>query len=142
MPLATLQQLLDRVDTAWLLEVTLTARATEPPTLGELAERDRRALVALDDASAELLAYKPRIASAFWPDSATLVTHCVRVALHLLTANRPGRDFASIKDARDAVIKFYEDAVTQTAASGGAPIGITADAPERVFTERGLKGLT
>lgn len=144
MPLATLTEAIDRVDTELLFDLTLKAPPTDPPTPEETATRDAKLTAALEDASAELLGYKPRIASAWWPDAETLRTHCVRVALYLLTLRRAGSGLQHVTTARDAVIKFYEDAVERTAAAGGGGggLGISYDAPDAVMTDDKLKGLT
>lgn len=141
MSLATLQQFYDRVEAQLVYDLTLDRRidADNPATAPELAQRDAKSQIALDDASAVLLAYKDEIASSLWPSADVQTVHCVRVALHFLTGRRVGNDYKAIHDAYDAVIAFYEKLIERTVTLGEAEV--TPDAPPHIVTDVNLKGL-
>lgn len=111
------------------------------PTLTD-EQIDARIQRALDDASAELEGYKPRVPSAHWPAAATLRTHEVKVATYLLTLDRPGKEFESIRNAYTDTIAFYAALSAPNPAGGQPPLEIGATIPSPVFNDRSLKGFT
>ncbi len=103
---------------------------------------------ALDDATAELEGYRPRIPAAFWPSAETRRIHCVKVARYLLSAGKSGKEFESIRNAYTDTITFYTSLVDQANASASAGASdtsaadrVAACAPPKVFTPGSLKGL-
>lgn len=140
MALATVQEFLDRIDAEYVDQLvgTVPAENPEDPPVVNSARVER----ALEDASDELAGWLPRVPSAHRPSNETLRVHCIKVALHLLTANRPGGEFVAIRKAYDDVISFYRDLIAAHAAAGGGlpPLEGSACAPEAVFNERTLKG--
>jgi len=129
----TLEEFLARFDAAWVTE--LVERA------GDTVEiRDARIERAIADAMGELEGYRPRMPAGMWPAEPTLLIHQVKVAVYLLTLDRPGKDFEQVRNAYLDTIKFYTDAIAQAAASGGGSPVAEGCAPPAVFTEQALKG--
>lgn len=140
MSLATLQQWLDRVEATLLWELTLKDRVSNPdsPTVDELSQRSTVMQTALDDASAIILAYRPRVRSQDWPEADLQVAQCVRLAMRELANRRVGTEYKTIVAAADAVIAFYEGLVKQAEEEGG--VSVSYEKPCNVFTSRTLKG--
>lgn len=101
---------------------------------------DARIQRALDDATAELEGYKPRVPAAHWPSAATLLVHTIKLATYLLCLDRPGQEFASIRNAYTDTIAFYVTLSTPNAAGGSPPVEVTYDAPAPIFNDKSLKG--
>lgn len=99
---------------------------------------------ALDDATAELEGYVPRIPEAHRPSDATKRIHCIKVATYLLTLSLPsGKEFETIRNAYTDTIAFYTSAIEQAnAAAGTPPASVVGCAPPPVFTPDTLKGFT
>lgn len=117
------------------------------PILGVLpggsigATEQARIQAALDDATAEISSYEPRVPTAHWPAADTLLIHCCKVAMYLLTLGRPGKEFEQIRNAYNDTIKFYTDAIAAAGAGGGGPpVEGSAVIPDPVFTPETLKG--
>lgn len=137
MSFATVEEFLARVDASI---VGPLLGVPDGGTIG--APEEARVQAALDDATAELEGYKPRISTDRWPAAPTLLIHTVKVGMYLLTLGRPGAEFEQIRNAYTDTIKFYTDAVAAADAGGGAssPLEGSAVIPEPVFNEKTLKG--
>lgn len=98
-----------------------------------------RIQAALDDSTAEITSYQPRMPAQHWPAADTLLVHCVKVAMYLLTLGRPGKEFEQIRNAYNDTIAFYKDAITASA-GGGPPVEGSAVAPDPVFTDEAFEG--
>lgn len=104
---------------------------------------EARVTRALEDATAELLGYKPRVPASYWPGPDTLRTHCCKVALYMLSLDRPAKEWESIRNAYTDTIEFYKGLIADAHAAGGAPpVAGVGSAPAPVFTDRSLKGFT
>lgn len=119
----------------------VTQLVTALPGGGVDASRVQRAL---DDAQGELDAYIPRLPAALRPTSATLTVHLTKVALYLLTLDRPAKEFEQIRNAYTDTIAFYKDAISAAAAgsngAGGSPIDGTGCSPPELMTQDALRG--
>lgn len=132
MAFLTVAEFLARLDAQDARDLSAAQGAEEPD--------ETRIGASLDDATAELDGYLMLLPAGRRPSEATLGLHCFKVALYLLTLNRPGKDFEQIRNAYNDTIAYYTRIIER---SGGAstPIGGTADAPEPRFNDRTLKGL-
>jgi phage gp36-like protein len=99
---------------------------------------------ALDDARAELDGYIPRLPVAHRPSETTLGVHQAKVAMYLLTLDRPGKEFEQIRNAYTDTIAFYATQIEGAAAgtAGGSPIDGVAESPDPVFTDAAFRGFT
>lgn len=99
---------------------------------------------ALGDAMGELEGYLPRLPAAHRPQESTLRVHQAKVAMYLLTLDRPGKEFEQIRNAYTDTIAFYTAQVGGAAAgaAGGAPIVGVAEHPPAVFTDAAFRGFT
>lgn len=142
MSLATLQEMLDRVAADWLFQLAVEGSVSSPPSAEHIAARNARCQLALDDASAELVALIDQLPGDKRPSAETKRVHCIKVALHLLADNRPGAEFASIRKGYDDTIAFYTRIIDGLNAAGGnaTPLDGTAEIPEPVFTDDTLEG--
>lgn len=129
MAYATSAEFLGRVD-ATVLEQLVAPDSGAPD--------ETRITTALEDASAELDGYLPRISESRRPGTALLRLHAIKIALYLLTMHRPVADFDSIRKAYEDTIAFYTGLIADP---DPAPIGGTSDAPYPVFDDDSLKGL-
>lgn len=134
---ATVEEFLGRVAARFVDDFVQVQAPSPPLTPEEIAARIQRAL---DDATAEIAGYKPRVRSAHWPSAETRRTHTVKVAMYYLSLDRPGGEFEQIRNAYLDVIKFYEALAVPDAAGGQPPAVGTAHVPPAVFNERTLKG--
>lgn len=127
-------QFLQRIDARYAADLTA-------PEHGDPVS-EARITIALGDAAADLEGYRPRIPSEYWPKPDTFDLHVVKVALYLLTLNRPGQDFAQIRRAYEDVIAFYTHLVDGAAQAGGGtpPVRATVHIPPEVFSDAALKG--
>lgn len=103
---------------------------------------ETRIATALDDATAELEGYRPRIPEAFWPAAETRRIHAIKVASYLLSIGKSGKEFETIRNAYTDTIAFYA-ALVEAAGAAAAAAGdrVAACAPPKVFTDAALKGL-
>lgn len=127
---------LARISAEYVRDLTTAAgdAAGSPPNIPRIEQ-------ALTDAHGELAGYMPRIPQAWLPKQATFDVHCTKVALYLLTLDRPGGDFVQIRTAYADTIAFYTNAITSAEAAGGSPpVEGSACKPPSVFNERSLKG--
>ena len=97
---------------------------------------------ALGDALGELEGYLPRLPAAHRPKESTLRVHQAKVAMYLLTLDRPGKEFEQIRNAYTDTIGFYTTAIGGAAAgaAGGSPIDGVATHPAPVFTDEAFRG--
>lgn len=104
---------------------------------------------ALDDAYGELQGYIDRLSAARRPGEATVNVHAAKVALYLLTLNRPGKEFEQIRNAYTDTIRFYEELIDEARTvdlglgdgeDGGSAGPLGACSPPAVFTRETLKG--
>jgi phage gp36-like protein len=131
--LATVQELLGRLSASYVEQLVTAVDG------GVDEDRVRRAL---EDASAELGGWLPRIPAALRPSAATLRVHCIKVAVYLLSLDRPGAEFEQIRNAYEDTISFYRSLEERAGAAASAESGTGAAArPEPAFSERTLKGL-
>jgi phage gp36-like protein len=135
---ATVEEFRARVSARFVDDLTQTQPPNEPLTPEELDARIQRAL---DDITAEIEGYRPRIRSAYWPTGETRRAHAIKGAMYYLTLDRPGAEFEQIRNAYVDTIAFYKDLVLPDAAGGQPPIAATAFIPDAVFNDRSLKGL-
>ena len=87
---------------------------------------------ALDDATAELDGWIPRLPAALRPEAPTLRVHTLKVATYLLTLDRPGKEYEQIRNAYTDTIDFYRTMVAANG-GGGAPLLGAGDAPDPIF---------
>lgn len=102
---------------------------------------DERVGLAVADAAAELRGWLKRLPVDRAPDAETLLVHSVKVAMYLLTLDRPGQEFEQIRNAYTDTIDFYKGLlpVDPTAAP---PVDASSCSPDPVFTEDGFWGYT
>lgn len=139
MALISVSQFLARFDRKYVID--LVTRDGESPE--EVQEQiEGRVALALEDAEAEIEGYRPRVAPARWPPEATRRTHVVKVAVYLLTLDRPGAEYEQIRNAYTDTIEFYKGLlpVDQAAATGAPPLGASHVAPAARFTDDGFRG--
>lgn len=130
----TVQQFRARYSAHYLRQ--LLSRPSE-----ELTEEviDERVRLAVEDAAAELRGYLQQISQDKRPDPATLALHSVKVAMYLLTLDRPGGEFEQVRNAYTDTIAFYQR-LLPTDPSAAPPIDASSTAPDPVFTEQAFKG--
>lgn len=107
------------------------------------ARIEARVAAALSDAAGELEGWVVRLPEALRPSDATRDVHQLKVAIYLLTLDRPGKDFEMIRNAYNDTISFYKDAIADAKAAGGggsSPVEAKANEPCSVFNRRTLKG--
>lgn len=137
MSFATVQQFRARFSERYLVQLLADSPATEP----DQEALDVRIQSALDDGTAELQGYLDQIPEGKHPRAATLVTHVCKVAVYLLTLDRPGGEFEAIRNAYTDTIAFYTR-LLPTDPSAAPPVDASADAPPLVFTDDNLRGYT
>lgn len=136
MSFATVAEFLARLDPQVAQDLSAASGAEEPD--------QARLQAALDDATAELQGYLPRVPTAHLPTPETLRVHCVKVATYLLTLSRPGKEFEQIRNAYADTIAFYKGLTEPVGGDSGgasAPLGGSACVPESAFNDQSLKGL-
>lgn len=115
----------------------------DPESLITTPDRDLIA-TALDDATAELSGYLPRIPESYQPGDDTKRIHCIKVATYLLTLDRAAKEWEQIRNAYTDTIAFYVALVDKASAEGGGggtpPTNAAARIPEAAFTPSTLKG--
>ncbi len=126
---ATSSEFLDRVDDRFVDQ--LAAPSGGMPDAARIT-------ASLDDATAELEGWMARIPSERRPADALLKLHCVKIALYLLTLNRPVADFDQIRKAYEDVIAFYQGLVAE--AQGAAAGGGRSERPCPAFDDDSLEG--
>lgn len=132
----TAAEFLERISAEYVGDLT---RALEAPI--DTPAATLKIELALADAHGELMGWMPRIPAKWVPQQITYNVHCRKVALYMLTLDRPGQEFAQIRAAYDDTITFYKHLVEGAAAAGGAPpVEGSACAPPPVFTRHSLKG--
>lgn len=133
---ATVEQWLARVDAKIAHDLTVEPDSLVPsPDVTKIGN-------ALDDATAELEGFLPRIAEAHRPGDATKRIHCIKVATYLLSIGKSGKEYETIRNAYTDTIAFYTGLVEQTASQmAQPPAGVAAVVPAPVFTSDTLKGL-
>src|SRR5690554_5218913 len=104
MTFATVQQLRARFSERYLTQL-LTDR---PEAEVDQELLDARVQRALEDATGELEGYLDQIPAGKRPREATLVTHCCKVAVYLLTLDRPGGEYEQVRNAYTDTIAFYQ----------------------------------
>lgn len=125
---ATVAEFLARIDNRFVDQLAAPAAG---------APDEVRITAALDDATAELEGWLGRIPEDRRPVAGTLRVHCVKVALYLLTLNRPVADFESIRAAYVDTIDFYKSLVVD---AGSAGSGGTSTQPCPAFDDDSLEG--
>lgn len=134
---ATTDEFLARVDAEYIGELVGTVAGGGPNT--------DRIQAALDDATGELDGWVQRLPPGLKPSAATLRVHTVKVALYLLTLDRPGKEYEQIRNGYTDTISFYTtmvDELNAATTNGMPPLEVATDAPCPVFTDRTLKGFT
>lgn len=141
---ATVEDWLARTDAKIARELTVAEDAI-------LQEPDPvRIATALDDATAELDGFRPRVPDGYWPSAETRRLHAIKVATYLLSIGKSGKEFDTIRNAYTDTIGFYTALVEQAAAAAAAGAGaaaasaagqVSSTAPAKVFTDATLKGL-
>jgi len=126
---ATVDEFRGRIDDLFAAQVTSKVGTIDPARIQR----------ALEDASAELDGYLPRVPAGMRPGAATLRIHAIKIAFYLLTGGRPGKEFESVRNGYVDTITFYRELISG-AASSSSPITPAADAPPEVFTPSSLKG--
>ncbi len=130
---ATVAEFLLRFDALFVAQLT---------SIDDLAANESRVGLALDDATAEISGFLPRIPAARRPDAATRRVHCIKIAAYLLAQGRPGGEFESIRNGYTDTIKYYRDLVDSVESKDASPpIEGSACAPPPVFgCSRAWKG--
>lgn len=115
--------------------------------IDQLAARDggavdeTRITHALEDASAEMELWLLRVPSSRQPSDDTKRIHCIKVALYLMTLNRPVADFDQIRTTYEDTRKEYLALAEEGAdAASSASMG-KSNNPCPAFTDKTLKGL-
>lgn len=134
---ATVENWLAFVDAKTARELTVDQDAlVQEPDEAKIA-------TALDNATAELEGYVPRIPEAHRPSDATKRVHACKVATYLLAAAKSGKEWESIRNGYTDTIAFYTSLIEQTNAQGASPPAqVGARIPSPVFTPGTLRGLT
>lgn len=126
---ATVDEFRGRIDDHFAKQVTSVSGPLDPARIQR----------ALEDASAELDGYLPRVPPGMRPTPATLRIHAIKIAFYLLTGGRPGKEFESVRNGYTDTITFY-DGLIKGADTASAPIEPAASAPPEVFTASSLRG--
>jgi phage gp36-like protein len=133
MSYGTVEEFLGRLDAAYVTQLT-----TATPE-GDVDEA--RVQRALDDATAELDGYLPRLPIEKRPGAPTLRLHCFKVTTYLLTLDRPGKEYEQIRNAYTDTIEFYKALLAEAQSTAGSPLGVSSEAPDPAFTDETLSGL-
>lgn len=124
---------LGRIDPLYVQQ--LTQQGTDAIDEGRIA-------LALVDAQAEIDGWLARVSSGLRPGDATMDVHVLKIALYLLTLNRPGDDFKAIRAAYADTVAFYTGLITDAASQATAPSHGRGDSPCSVFNASSLKGFS
>lgn len=136
---STVALFLARIDPRWISDLTSALDGSAPDSPAS----EPRIQAALDDATGELDGLLLRVPAGHRPGADTLRVHCHKVALYLLTLNRPGKEFEQIRNAYTDTMAFYQsllDAAAAASAGGASPAESTAVIPDKVFTSDALRG--
>lgn len=126
---ATVDEFRGRIDDQFAKQLTSASGAIDPARIQR----------ALEDASAELDGYLPRIPAGMRPTADTLRIHTIKIAFYLLALNRPGKEFESIRNGYNDTIAFYRDLVSGADAAT-SPVEAASAAPPEVFNPSSLRG--
>lgn len=132
MPYVSAEAFLERIDPVWSAQLTAASGSDEVDAT--------RVARALEDASAELDGWLLRLPAGMRPPEATLLIHCTKVALYLLTLNRPGPEVESIRKAYEDVVAYYVALLNAAASSTSAPSGGAGCSPPGEFSRPGAFG--
>lgn len=146
MAYGTVEEFLGRIDAAYVSQLTSAAPDDPGPAdgLGLMPSQRVRIGSALSDATGELDGYVVRLPVDKRPGLDTLRTHCFKVAMYLLTLDRPGKEYEQIRNAYTDTIEFYKLLLAEALApqaTGGSLLGVSSEAPDPAFTDETLAGL-
>lgn len=130
-PYLTVEEFLARLDERFAAQLTSSSGTTVDPA---------KVSTACADATGELWGYVRRIPEDSRPDATTLRLHAFKVALYLLSMNRPGKEFETIRNAYNDTIAFYRELLTASTAQVTSPLGVSSEAPAPRFTDAAFRG--